>query len=72
MSAPAATTFLTSSPNRAKSADKMLGAMRYLDMEEGLINEKINKFNAMANNYDSIMSKVTSIEEELDLVDAKL
>jgi len=41
-------------------------------MEEGLINEKINKFNAMANNYDSIMSKVTSIEEELDLVDAKL
>lgn len=41
-------------------------------MEEGLINEKINKFNAMANNYDNIMSKVTSIEEELDLVMAKL
>lgn len=41
-------------------------------MEEGLINEKINKFNAMANNYDNIMSKVTSIEEELDLVMAKM
>lgn len=41
-------------------------------MEEGLINEKINKFNAMANNYDNIMGKVAAIEEELDLVEAKL
>jgi hypothetical protein len=31
-------------------------------MEEGLINEKINRFNAMSNNYDSILSKVTAIE----------
>ena len=41
-------------------------------MEEGLINEKINKFTAMANNYDNIMGKVAAIEEELDLVEAKL
>lgn len=52
--------------------EKQIDYLRYLDMEEGLINEKINKFNAMANNYDNIMSKVTSIEEELDLVQAKL
>jgi hypothetical protein len=30
-------------------------------MEEGLINEKINRFNAMAANYDNVMNKVTSI-----------
>lgn len=41
-------------------------------MEEGLINEKINRFTAMANNYDSVLSKVGAIEEELDLVQAKL
>ena len=52
--------------------EKQIDYLRYLDMEEGLINEKINKFNAMANSYDSIMSKVTSIEEESDLVQAKL
>jgi hypothetical protein len=52
--------------------DREIDYLRYLDMEEGLINDKINRFNAMANNYDNIMSKVTSIVEELDLVQAKL
>ena len=41
-------------------------------MEEGLINDKINRFMAMSNNYDSVLTKVSDIEEELDLVQAKL
>lgn len=41
-------------------------------MEDGLINEKLNKFAAMASNYDNVVNSVTQIEEEVDLVRAKL
>lgn len=41
-------------------------------MQETLINEQIQTFTSLANNYDALLNNLSQIDEELDLVDAKL
>jgi hypothetical protein len=43
--------------------EKEIDYIRYLDLEEGIITDKLTKFEAMANNYDSILGNVQHIDE---------
>jgi hypothetical protein len=52
--------------------EKHIDFIKYLDMEESVVVEKIDRFNNMAANYDSIITGIEHIEEELDLVKVKL
>lgn len=52
--------------------EKQIDYIRYLDMEETIITEKIAKFATMSANYDNLVSSIAQLDEELDLVDVKL
>jgi hypothetical protein len=41
-------------------------------MEESSINDKIDAFTALANNYDTLVATLSHIDEELDLINVKL
>lgn len=51
---------------------KSLDYLSYLDMEESSINDKIDSFRALASNYDALATNLAHIDEELDLINAKL
>jgi hypothetical protein len=41
-------------------------------MQETLINEQIESFTILANNYDTLVNNLSHIDEELDLINVKL
>ena len=43
--------------------EKQIDYISYLDMLEGIINDKVARFNALAGNYDNLLNNVNHIEE---------
>ena len=52
--------------------DKQLDYLRYLDMEEEAIKDKLDRFTHLTSNHDSVNRNLEKTSEELDLVKAKL
>jgi hypothetical protein len=52
--------------------EKQIDFLRYLDMEEEIVKEKLDKFSSMTSNYDSVVADLCRLEEERDLVRLKL
>jgi predicted transcriptional regulator len=45
--------------------------LKYLDYEEQSLEDKINKFNQIANHYETLLNHRRQLEEELDTLRAK-
>ena len=52
--------------------DRQLDYLRYLDMEEEAIRDKLDRFGHLSQNHDSIAGNLERSSEELDLVRTKL
>lgn len=52
--------------------ERQIDYIRYLDMQQGVVTEKLEKFGHMTDSYDNVVNDLCRLEEERDLVRAKL